>query len=104
MERLNDDGFITDSTMRLRRARDLIEQIKADYAEFERLKEIAQSGHPNGDETEDLIGLLSWLKEEIDTLRELEGREIENVTCLQIGQIENEISALRSRGFSLLAK
>jgi hypothetical protein len=91
MERLNDDGFITDSTMRLRRARDLIEQIKVDYAELKQLRKKVQDGEANRDERENGERLLSWLEQELDALQELQGSEIENVICAQIGQIENEI-------------
>ena len=39
MERLNAEGIVTDLVVRLRRERDLIEQIKSDYRELNRLKE-----------------------------------------------------------------
>jgi hypothetical protein len=91
MERLNDDGFITDSTMRLRRARDLIEQIEADYAELKRLRKKVHDGQATREERENGERLLSWLERELRTLRKLEGRDMERIICGQIEQIEREI-------------
>ena len=91
MERLNDDGFITDSTMRLRRARDLIEQIKVDYAELKQLRKKVQDGEATRDERENGERLLSWLKRELSTLRKIEGRDMESIICGQIEQIERDI-------------
>jgi hypothetical protein len=71
----------------------LIEQMGADYREFNRLREKVRSGQGNGDEGQDLFRLLGCLKAELSTFRELEGREIESVNCSLIRQIEKEMNA-----------
>ena len=91
MERLNDEGFMSDSTMRLRRIRDLIEQIKADYAELKQVGKKVQDGQATRDERENGERILSWLKRELSTLRKIEGRDMETIISGQIDQIEREI-------------
>jgi hypothetical protein len=97
MDRLNKYGLCTDIVHRLRYARGLIEQAEVDYRELTRLSEKVKSGHATGDEAQELIKLLSWLKQELGALRELEGIEIEKVACAQIGQIEDNIRAFSPR-------
>jgi hypothetical protein len=50
MERLNGDRFIPDISMRLRQERDLIEQIRSDYRELNRLKERVRKGRAGREE------------------------------------------------------
>jgi len=77
--------------MRLRRARDLIEQIEADYAELKQVRKKVQDGQATRDERENGERILSWLKRELSTLRKIEGRDMETIICGQIDQIEREI-------------
>jgi SPX domain protein involved in polyphosphate accumulation len=76
---------------RLTLTRTLIEQIKSDYVEFNRLKEKVQTGRGSSTDVEDLSKFLSWLEKGVRSLGELEGSDIENITWAQIGDIENEI-------------
>jgi len=91
MERLNADGTVIDLVARLRRERDLIEQIKSDCSEVNRTRENARSGRENGAGLEDLNKLLSWLEKGARSLGELEGSDIENITWARNGIVENEI-------------
>jgi len=102
MERLNHYGTVTDFAYRLRQARCLLDQIRTDYGEFNRLR-YTQVGHESSNKEEELVKLLSWLKEELGALRELEGREIENVIWPRIGQIENDIKAFGPRNSTFWA-
>jgi hypothetical protein len=102
MERLNYYGPVTDFVHRLRQTRCLIDQINTDYEQFNRMRN-SQAVQENSLKQEELFRLLGWLEQELDALRELQGREIENVTCGRIGQIENEIRALVPRNIPFSA-
>ena len=81
---------MSDSTMRLRRMRDLIEQIKEDYAELNRVRNGVRDREKSRDEKENEERLLSWLESELSTLRRLQGRDIETIIGAQLHQIEKE--------------
>lgn len=91
MERLNHHGFLIDTGHRLTLMRGLIEQLKSDYVEFNRLKAKVQAGRVSSADVEDLNKLLSWLEMGVRSLRELERSDIESITWAQIGDIKNEI-------------
>ena len=90
MERLNGDRFITDSTMRLRLERDLIEQLKSDCREVNRLKKKVMDGKASKEENEDLLRLQSWIQMESTYLREIEGEEIEGLICADMKEIKRQ--------------
>ena len=81
MERVKAEGIVTDLVVRLRRERDLIEQVKSDYSETNRLKERVAKGHASEEEREKLLRLQSWIQMESRLLKETEGEEIEGVIC-----------------------
>ena len=95
MERLNGDRFITDSTMRLRLERDLIEQLKSDCREVNRLNEKVRKGQASKEEKEDMLRLESWIKEEARHLREIEGEEIETIICAEMKEIKRPCRRIR---------
>ena len=84
MERVKAEGIVTDLVVRLRRERDLIEQVKSDYSETYRLKEKAAKGHASEEEREKLLRLQSWIQMESRLLKETEGEEIEGVICAEM--------------------
>jgi hypothetical protein len=81
MERLKAEGIGTDLVVRLRRERDLIEQLRSDYCEVNRLNEKVRKGQASKEEKEDLLRLKSWIQMESGHLGEIEGEEIEGVIC-----------------------
>ena len=79
MERLNGKDIVTDLVVRLRQERELIEQIKSDYREVNRLKEKVAKNSASKEEKEDLLRLKSWIQMESRVLRETEGEGIESI-------------------------
>ena len=79
MGRLNGKSIVTDLVVRMRRERDLIEQIRSDYREVNRLKEKVMEGKASKEEKEDLLRLQSWIQMESRVLRETEGEGIESI-------------------------
>ena len=84
MGRLNGKSIVTDLVVRMRRERDLIEQIRSDYREVNRLKEKVMEGKASKEEKEDLLRLQSWIQVEIRLLKESEGEDIEGVICADL--------------------
>jgi len=87
MERPNGDDFILDTPVRLRQQRDLIEQLKSDYQEINRLDEKVATGKASKEEKEHLLRLQSWLQVESRVLREIEREEIETMICGEMKKI-----------------
>jgi hypothetical protein len=81
MEQVKAEGVVTDLVARLRRQRDLIEQIKSDCQELNRLKTKVAKGHASEEEKEQLVRYQSWIRTESRLLKENEGEEIEGVIC-----------------------
>ena len=79
MERVKAEGIVTDLVVRLRRERDLIEQLRSDYCEVNRLNEKVRKGQASKEEKEDLLRLKSWIQMESRVLRETEGEGIESI-------------------------
>ena len=90
MERQNGKGIVTDLVLRMRRERDLIEQIKSDYRELNRLKEKTAKGPVSKEEEEKLLRIQGWIRMESDHLREIEGGEIETVICGQMKGLQRQ--------------
>jgi len=88
MERVKAEGIVTDLVVRLRRERDLIEQIKSDCRETNRLKEKAAKGHASEEEKEKLLRIQSWIQVESGHLREIEGGEIESIICAEMKELK----------------
>ena len=84
MERVKAEGIVTDLVVRLRRERDLIEQVKSDYSETNQLKEKVAKGHASEEEREKLLRLHSWIQMESRLLKETEGGEIESIICAEM--------------------
>lgn len=81
MERLKAECIVTDLVFRLRLERDLIEQLRSDYCEVNRLNEKVMDGKASKEEKEELSRLKSWIQMESGHLGEIEGEEIEGVIC-----------------------
>ena len=88
MERPNGKGIVTDLVLRLRRERDLIEQIKSDYRELNRLKEKVAKGHVSKEEEEKWLRIQSWIQMESRLLKEIEGGEIETIICAEMKELK----------------
>ena len=88
MERQNGKGIVTDLVLRLRRERDLIEQMKSDYQELNRLKEKASKGHVSKEEEEKLMRIQGWVQVELRHLREIERGEIETIICAEMKELK----------------
>lgn len=88
MERDNSKSIVTDLVVRLRRERDLIEQIRSDYREMNRLNEKVAKRQASKEEKEDLLRLRSWIQEESRVLRETEGGEIETIICAEMKELK----------------
>ena len=84
MERVKTEGIVTDLVVRLRWQRDLIEQLKGDHQELNRLKEKVENGQASKQEKDDLLRLQSWIQKESRHLKETEGEEIEGVICVEM--------------------
>ena len=88
MERLNNDRFNPDVSTRLRQERDLIEQLRSDYREVNRLKERVRKGQAGREEKEKLAKLQSWIRMESGLLKETEGEEIETIICAEMKELK----------------
>ena len=87
MERLNNDRFNPDVSTRLRQERDLIEQLRSDYREVNRLKERVRKGQAGREEKQKLAKLQSWIRTESRLLKETDG-EIEGVICADLNRLK----------------
>ena len=90
MERLNAEGIVTDLVVRLRQERDLIEQLRRDYREVNRLNEKVKKNKPTKEEKVKLLELQSWIQVESRRLKETEGEDIEGVICADMKEAESE--------------
>ena len=87
MERLKTDRLNPDVSTRLRQERDLIEQLRSDYREVNRLKERVRKGRAGREEKEKLAKLQSWIRTESRLLKETDG-EIEGVICADLNGLK----------------
>ena len=90
MERRNGKGIVTDLVLRMRREKDLIEQIRSDYREVNRLKEKVAKRQASKEEKEDLLRLQSWIQEESRHLKETEGEQIESIICAEMKEVKRK--------------
>ena len=90
MERQNGKSIVTDLVLRMRREKDLIEQIKSDYRELNRLNEKVKKNMASKEEKEDLLRLQSWIQEESRHLEETEGGEIESIICAEMKEVKRK--------------
>jgi len=90
MKRLNAEGIVTDLVVRLRLERDLIEQLRSDYCEVNRLNEKMMDGKASKEEKEDLLRLQSWIQGESRHLKETEGEEIESIICAEMKEVKRK--------------
>ena len=74
----------------MRLERDLIEQLKSDCREVNRLKKKVMDGKASKEENEDLLRLQSWIQMESGHLREIEGEEIETIICAEMKEIKRQ--------------
>ena len=90
MERLNNDRFIPDISLRLRQERDLTEQLRSDYWELSRLKKKVRKNRASREEKEKLAKLQSWIQMESRLLKETVGKEIETIICAEMKETKRE--------------
>ena len=73
--------------------RSLSAQIEEDYNECNRLWKRFKNGPMELIEEENLLRVISWLREEINLFKELKQRGIEGVSWAEIEEIEREIKS-----------
>jgi len=80
-----------DTTYSIRCMKTLIQQIEEDYRECKQLWKLLESGTIKHDELEELLRVMAWLREDMDTLRGLQAESIEGVFGGDMGHIEREV-------------
>jgi len=69
----------------------LLKQIKEDHDECSRLWKRLENGAGNVFEIEELVKGQAWLKEELNTFKEMRDRAIEGISWGEIEHIEKEV-------------
>ena len=85
-------GCNHDKGYRIRCMRSLLKQMKEDYTHFRRLWERIEKGSTDRLEIEELIKVLSWIKQGLHSFEELRKKGIEGVFDGEIRKINNDIN------------
>jgi len=91
MDRINRDNLYNDKSYRIRCMKGLLKQIKEDHDECSRLWKRLENGAGNVFEIEELVKGQAWLKEELNTFKEMRDRAIEGISWGEIEHIEKEV-------------
>ncbi|PKN62588.1 MAG: hypothetical protein CVU57_23340 [Deltaproteobacteria bacterium HGW-Deltaproteobacteria-15] len=92
MDELIRRGLRGDFGYRTRALEALREQVRSDYAEFNRLLEKMKKAPLGTEEEEKLVRAMSWMKKGIEEYKVLRGISIEGVTCVEINEIEKGLT------------
>ena len=76
---------------RIRCMRDLVDQIKEDYRCFKTLFKRLERGECDISLIEELVRVLSWLKQGLNTFKEMKNDQIEGVLSGDINRIDQDI-------------
>ena len=85
------EGLYNNEGYKIRCMRDLVEQIKRDYAECKQIWARMETEAMDISKEDELIRVMSWLTEEIKVFNELGKRGIEGVLQGEIGDIEKDV-------------
>jgi len=91
MIRVNRDGLYSEKGYRIRCMRSLLEQLKNDYADCNRLWHKLEKGTADSSQVEDLLRVLSWLKEGLNVFNDLGKQGIEVVSWGDLKYIVNGV-------------
>ena len=91
MDKINRDNLYNDKGYRIRCMKGLLKQIKEDHDECSRLWKRLENGAGNVFEIEELVKGQAWLKEELNTFKEMRDRAIEGISWGEIEHIEKEV-------------
>ena len=91
MAGFNQDDSFNNKGYRIRCMRSLIEQIKNDYAECNRLWEKLENGSMEIADEEELLRVMSWLRQELNVFSEMKQTGIEGISSAEIEEIEKDI-------------
>jgi len=81
----NDKGY------RIRCIRSLVDQIKEDHMRFRTLFKRLESGESDVSLIEELVRVLSWLKQGLNTFKEMRNDQIEGVLWGDINRIDQDM-------------
>jgi hypothetical protein len=90
------ENLYNDKGYRIRCMKSLIRQIQEDCAECNRVWKLVDKGSVNQLEIEELVRVISWVKEGLETLRELRGMDLEGVTWGEMERMERDIKGKES--------
>lgn len=90
MERFYKEGLHNEKGYRLRCMKSLIEQLKMDYINLNGSIKSLKSEKLDISETDKILQKISWIKQEINMLRELD-KSIEGVLSGEIVDIEKQV-------------
>ena len=76
---------------RIRCMRDLVDQIKEDYRCFKTLFKRLERGESDIFLIEELVRVVSWLKQDLNTIKEMRKDQIEGVIWGDINRIDREM-------------
>ena len=91
MEGKNLDSQENEKGYRIRSTRDLLDQIKEDHNELNKIWDQFVKGTTSRDDKEECLRLISWLKEEFNAYKELRGKGIEGVLWGELEEIEKDV-------------
>ena len=91
MNRINSDGLYSEKGYRIRCMRSLLEQLKNDYSDCNRLWYALEKGTADSSQIEDFLRVLSWLKEGLNVFNDLGKKGIEVVSWGDIEHIVNDV-------------
>ena len=85
------DGLRNDSGYKIRCMKSLVDQIKEDHAELNRLCKRLEYGSTDNFDEEELLRLTRWLRDELNLFKELRQKGIEGVCWGEIEEIERDV-------------
>ena len=86
------DGLWRDKGYRIRCVTSLREQIRADHDQLSRLWKKWKKESLDKSDKEDMVRLMSWLRQEIGLYKKLRNRGIEGISLGEIAEIEGEVN------------
>lgn len=91
MDGINRDNLYNDKGYRVRCMKSLLRQVTEDHDECNHLWKRLKRGATDIYEVEEFLRVFSWLKEGLNTLKELRIRGIEGISWGEIKNIEKDI-------------
>ena len=91
MGRFYKEKLQNEKSYRIRCMKSLIEQLKKDYSNLNRLIKRLKSDVINSPEMEEILQQISWIKQEVNILRKLDSNNIEGILWGEIIEIEKKV-------------